>query len=144
MRDFFRVAAAVPAVSPANTKKNIESIRSIIEQACKNDVAVVVFPELCITGYTCADLFHNRALLDDARTALSDLLKATAELNIVFAVGLPLEKDNRLYNVAAICHKGRVCAFIPKTYIPNYNEFYEKRWFALKTGLDEYGRVWRL
>lgn len=130
MRDFFRVAAAVPAVSPANTNKNIESIRAILENACDNDVEVVVFPELCITGYTCADLFHNRALLDDAYTALDTLLKATEELNIVFAVGLPFEKDNRLYNVAALCYKGCVCAFVPKTYIPNYNEFYEKRWFA--------------
>lgn len=133
MNEFFRVAAAVPAVDLANPKDNVNNIVSMLGEALEVKVGFVVLPEMCITGYTCADLFHHRTLLDEARAALVELCEATSRgslSSLTFAVGMPLEVDGQVYNVAAVCAGGRVLAFIPKTYIPNYNEFYEKRWFA--------------
>lgn len=133
MDDFFRVAAAVPAVDLANPKANVDNILRILGEAVEAGAGFVVLPEMSLTGYTCADLFHHRTLLDESLAALTKLCCETSTvpfLGLTFAVGMPLEVDGQVYNVAAVCAGGKVVAFIPKTYIPNYNEFYEKRWFA--------------
>lgn len=126
---FLRVAAAVPSVQPGDTVFNTESITDMISRLEKSDVDVVVFPEMSLTGYTCADLFHSSVLLESVGDAVARICRATAGAGspLVF-VGAPLVIDGQLYN-CAIAIRGRILAVIPKTYIPNYNEFYEKRWW---------------
>src|SRR5437899_5758458 len=128
---FVRAAAAVPSLRVADCSHNAEGILKLLKRAESEQVAVVVFPELSLTGYTCADLFHQTAL---QRSALSALEKVVDEGSAVFsgltAVGLPLALDDRLFNCAAIFHAGRILGIIPKSFLPNYKEFYEERWFA--------------
>jgi NAD+ synthase (glutamine-hydrolysing) len=90
----------------------------------------MVFPELSVTGYTCSDLFHQRSLLRGAESALDRILAETAGIDMLAAVGMPVEADNQLFNCAVVIHDGRILGVVPKTFIPNYNEYYEKRWFA--------------
>ena len=127
---FLRVAAAVPVVHVGNPAENKTEILRLIEEAQKQHVSVIVFPELSLTGYTCADLFHQTVLLRKAESELLSLLDNTKTLNIISAVGLPVAADNQLFNCAILFFKGRILGVVPKTYIPNYNEFYEKRWFS--------------
>ncbi len=127
---FIRVAAAVPTVQVANTTYNAKQTLELIKQAVGQSVRVVVFPELGLTGYTCGDLFLQPTLLDGAEAALATLLKQTQKLDIVFIVGMPVRADTVLLNAAVVCYKGQICGIIPKTYLPNYNEFYEGRWFV--------------
>lgn len=131
MKDgFFRVSAAIPAVQPADIEFNTASIINEISQLRDQSIDLVVFPEMCVTGYTCGDLFHNSALLDSVEPALQQISEATQVAGSpVVIVGSPLMMDGTLYNCAVII-KDHVLAVIPKTYIPNYNEFYEKRWWA--------------
>ncbi len=130
MKGFIKVASAVPAVTIADPQANLESIVRLTERMANDGVALAVFPEMCITGYTCGDLFHSMPLLEGARTALAQLVERTAALPITIVVGLPLAYNNTLYNVAAVVSGGHVLGVVPKTYIPNYNEFYEKRWWV--------------
>jgi NAD+ synthase (glutamine-hydrolysing) len=125
-----RVATAIPTVKVADCRANLEQHIQLSHQAAEQGVQLLVFPELSLTGYTCADLFQQPMLVDGAMQALSQLAAATRDVATCLCVGLPLAYANRLYNVAAVLHEGRVRAFIPKTYIPNYSEFYEARWFA--------------
>lgn len=127
---FIKVAAAIPAVQVANCKANSRAIEQLLEQASTKGVQLLGFPELCITGYTCADLFHNKLLIDQAEQALAELIQNTAHLNIVTIVGLPLLVKNQLFNCAVVFQQGQILGVVPKKHIPNYNEFYEKRWFA--------------
>ncbi|MCX7614454.1 MAG: NAD(+) synthase, partial [Clostridiales bacterium] len=127
---FLRVGAGVPTTHVGNPAKNKTELLNLMEQADKQHVSVLVFPELSLTGYTCADLFHQTALLKGAQKELLSLIENTKELNIVAAVGLPVYVDNQLFNCAVLFYKGRILGVVPKTYIPNYNEFYEKRWFS--------------
>ena len=127
---YVRAAAAVPRVKVADPAANAREIAALIKKGAAEGVKVMVFPELSVTGYTCADLFHQRGLLDAAQGALRSILSDTADLDMLAAVGLPVEADNQLFNCAAVLHKGSVLAVVPKIFIPNYNEFYEKRWFA--------------
>ena len=127
---FVKVAAAVPAVKVADVDYNVQQIESIIAQAEGRGVEVIVFPELCITGYTCQDLFKEQLLLDRAEGAIITLLDFTRKLNIISIVGLPVIINGLLYNCAAVIQGGQILGVIPKTYLPNYAEFYEKRWFA--------------
>ena len=130
---YFRVAAAVPPVQPADVAANTEAIVSMIENL-DHDIDLVVFPELCVTGYTCGDLFHNLTLLDTVGDALSRICEATAAPHSpVAVVGAPIRCGDAIYN-CAVAVRGRVLAVVPKTYIPNYNEFYEKRWWAPAPG----------
>lgn len=133
---FVKVAAAVPGVHLANPKGNIQEIENLIIQAEGKGVEVIVFPELCVTGYSCGDLFGQQMLLEEAELALMTLLDFTRSLQITSIVGLPVEWNNRLLNCAAIVQKGRLLALVPKTYIPNYKEFYEKRWFQSGDGIE--------
>lgn len=130
MLDFIRVAACVPEVSVGNVGQNVKEILGQAREAEKKAPQLTVFPELSLTGYTCADLFFQSTLLEDAKAGLREIIGASAELSAVLAVGLPLEVTGSLYNCAAVVHGGKLLGIVPKTYIPNYNEFYEKRWFT--------------
>ena len=100
------------------------------------DIKVLALPELCVTGYTCGDLFLQDALLQGAEDALSCILEETSTLDMLTAVGLPVRCQNELYNCAAVISKGRILGLVPKNHIPNYGEFYEARWFTSGEGLD--------
>lgn len=131
--DFVRVGSAVPRVYVADCKKNVNQIVSLIDQAAKKGVQLLVFPELCLTGYTCGDLFLQPTLLDSVCTAL----KAVADASpIVSIIGLPLSVSGRLYNCAAVVGNGNIYGIVPKTHLPNYSEFYESRWFASALDTD--------
>lgn len=133
---FVKVAAASPMVKVADCKYNSEQIYKMIEQAAAQHVSIVVFPELSITGYTCGDLFNQRLLIDKAKESLVDLCEKTESLSIVSIVGFPLQIETKLYNVAAVISRGRIHGIVPKVYLPNYSEFYEKRWFSSAAELN--------
>jgi len=126
---FVRVGAAVPEMKVADCRFNTMKIIEIMEEAKDKDVYLTVFPELCITGYTCGDLFQQSLLLDMALKSLKEIADKSSEWNNIFIVGLPLLIEQQLYNCAAVIQKGKIRGIVPKRYIPNYNEFYEKRWF---------------
>ena len=131
-----KVAAAIPSVKVADCEYNIQQIESIIAKAEGRGVEVIVFPELCITGYTCQDLFRQSLLLEKAETAVLMLLDFSRNLDIISIVGLPVVVGDVLLNCAAVIQKGDLLGLIPKTYLPNYSEFYEKRWFASSQDLQ--------
>ncbi|MDO4195388.1 MAG: NAD(+) synthase [Prevotellaceae bacterium] len=126
---YVKVGAAVPSVKVADIDYNVEHIKAIIDQAVAEGVEILVFPELCITGYTCQDLFRGTYLLDKSDEALIDLLRYCRDLPIVVIVGAPVRQDNRLFNAAVVLAGGTYYT-VNKTYLPNYGEFYEKRWFS--------------
>lgn len=127
---YIKVAAAVPSVKVADIDYNLQQIENIIAVEEGKGVEIIVFPEFSLTGYTCQDLFQQQILLEEAETATLRLKEFTRQLDIICIVGLPVEVGNILLNCAAVIQKGEVLALIPKTYLPNYAEFYEKRWFA--------------
>ena len=131
---FVRVAAATPDIRVADTTHNIRQIRDLLDRA-PADTALMVFPELCITGYTCGDLFLQPALLRAAEDAVRTLLDQTADRDTVFLVGVPVAAGGRLYNCAAVCQRGRLLGLVPKTHLPNYSEFYEARHFSSGRGV---------
>ena len=127
---YIKVASAVPLVSVANCNENVKNIENLIAQAEGQGVEIIVFPELCLTGYTCQDLFRQHVLLDAAEVAVMKLLEFTNQLDIIAIVGAPVAVGDLLLNCAIVIQKGHVLGIVPKTYLPNYSEFYEKRWFA--------------
>ncbi len=127
---YIRVAAAVPQVNVADVEYNVSHIVDCARRAAEAGAQLVVFPELCVTSYTCADLFANEVLLDSAERAIVTISEATAAMGIIAVVGAPVRADGHLYNCAVVMHQGRILGFVPKTYLPNYKEFYEKRWFT--------------
>ena len=127
---YLRVAAAVPRVNVADVDFNLKSILEMVHKACEQHVDLLVLPELAVTGYTCGDLFHNSELLYAAQRAIGTLCEETANINMAVVVGAPVLRDGRLYNCAVFIHDGEVKGYVPKTYLPCYKEFYEKRWFA--------------
>lgn len=127
---FFRAAAIIPAVSVADCQSNAASIIDLAERAVGRGAALVVSPEMSVSGYTCGDLFHNFTLLDGINTALKKILEWSETKDVLLVVGAPLAKDGVLYNCAIFIARGKAIAAIPKTYLPNYNEFYEKRWWV--------------
>lgn len=127
---FFRVAAATPACSVADCRSNAASIVSLAHEAAKAGVALTVFPELSVTGYTCGDLFAQEILARSAREAVLSIAEETRSLAITLVVGFPFSWRNRRYNCAAVVSGGAVRGIVPKTHIPNYGEFYELRHFA--------------
>ena len=130
MLDFIRVAAAVPDVAVGNAAENTDRIIEKAAEAENKSPQLTVFPELALTGYTCADLFFQQTLLRSAREGLKKIVSCSEAFSSVIAVGLPLEIHGALYNCAAVIYRGRLYGIVPKTYIPTYNEFYEKRWFT--------------
>ncbi len=131
MKDhFLRVAAATPKIRVADPEYNLTQIKEQVKAGVDSGAKVIAFPELSICGYTCGDLFLQSSLVESCMEALRELLIFTEKMDAVIAVGLPVEKGMRLYNVAAFLHRGRMLGFVPKRNIPNYSEFYEKRHFA--------------
>ena len=127
---FIKVAALTPKVKVADTTYNREQICMLIDEAQEKGAKILVFPELCITGYTCGDLFYQELLLREAKKELLAIAKYTERKDCLVFVGLPLEHQGKLYNVAAAIAQGKVLGLVPKTHIPNYNEFYERRHFV--------------
>ncbi len=127
---FIRVAAASPKIKVGDVDYNVLQTVSLARKAAAKDTAVIVFPELGITGYTCGDLFEQKALLDKAKIGLFDLAEQTSDLNTVIIAGLPYELGGKLFNVAAVIHQGDIIGIVPKQNVPNYSEFYEMRHFT--------------
>lgn len=136
---YVRVAAAVPAVRVADCEFNSRHIVDMFAKAAKQGVEIIVFPELCVTGYTCGDLFEQSLLLESADHAIADILSQTADTDTVGIIGAPLRHKGSIVNAAIVFCHGRIVGVVPKTYLPNYKEFYEKRWFisALQLRPDE-------
>ena len=128
MRGLVRVGAAVPSLALGNVKENMKRHLAMMREAKEKHVSIVTFPELSLTGYTCGDLFFQRRLLDDVTDALLALKEEMPE-GILAVVGAPLEIEGALYNCAVVLHKGEIISAVPKTFLPNNGEFYEKRWF---------------
>lgn len=133
---YFRVASAVPTVSVGDVRSNTEAIISMARELASKHVRIASFPELCITGYTCGDLFHNEVLPEAAEEAIKTLLIESRTINCIIIVGVPVRSRMALYNCAAVIYNGELKALVPKTYIPNYNEFYEKRWWTSGLNID--------
>lgn len=130
MRDgFIKVAAGTPKIRVADCRFNAEQVFTLMREAARQGVRVLALPELCLTGYTCADLFLQDTLLRGAEEGLATVLEATKNLDMVTALGLPVRHQGKLYNCAAVIHRGEILAVVPKTHLPNYGEFYERRWF---------------
>lgn len=127
---YVKVAAAVPRVKVADCKFNAARIENEIIIADGKGVQIIIFPELSITGYTCGDLFGQQLLLEEAEMGLMQMLNSTRQLDIISIVGMPIAVNGALLNAAVVFQKGKVLGVVPKTYLPNYKEFYEKRWFT--------------
>ena len=128
---FVRVAAAVPAVKVADCKFNAQQIETQIAIADGKGVQIIIFPELSITGYTCADLFGQTLLLEEAEIALMQIMNNTRQMDIISIIGMPVVMNSTLLNCAVVCQKGKILGIVPKTYLPNYKEFYEQRHIPL-------------
>jgi NAD+ synthase (glutamine-hydrolysing) len=128
--NFVRVAVAIPELRVADPAFNARQVVELLEESARRRAALAVFPELGLTAYSCEDLFHQQALLDAAVGALAEVARASAGLDLLAVVGLPVRVDGLLYNCAAVLHRGRILGVVPKTYPPNYREFYELRHFA--------------
>ena len=131
MRDgFIKVALGSPIVQVADVAYNVERVKDLVERAAKGGARLVVLPELCLTGYTCGDLFLQQSLQEAAVEGLSSVVLFSRGYDLVIVVGLPLALGSRLYNVAAVVYNGKILGVVPKSHIPNYREFYERRWFS--------------
>lgn len=133
---YIKVAAAIPLVKVADCEYNVKMMETMISQAEESGVEIIVFPELSVTGYTCQDLFRQQALLEHAEAGVVKLLDFTRKMDVISIVGIPVVVGDLLLNCAVVIQKGGILAFIPKTYLPNYSEFYEKRWFASSQDLQ--------
>ena len=130
MRDgFIKVAAGTPKIRVADCDYNAGQIIALMREAAAQGVKVLALPELCLTGYTCGDLFLQSTLLDGAERALGCILEETKELDMLTALGMPVRAGGKLFNCAVVIQNGSILAIVPKTYLPNYGEFYEGRWF---------------
>ncbi len=137
MKDgFICVAAGTPKIRVADCRHNAEQIFTMMREADMQGVKILALPELCLTGYTCGDLFLQDTLLDGAAEGLRTILEATRHLEVLTALGMPVRAGGKLYNCAVVIQKGEILAVAPKTYLPNYGEFYEKRWFESGESLD--------
>ncbi len=127
---FVRVAAAVPKVNLADPERNAENICGLIDKAEEEQVSLLAFPELCVTGYSCADLFGQNLLIESAEKAVAEIARHTEGLAVTAVIGVPLRFSGHLYNCAAIIRNGKIHGLVPKIHLPNYGEFYEARWFS--------------
>lgn len=134
---FVKVAAAVPRVKVANCKFNSERLEGLIAIAEGKGVQILTFPEMCITGYTCGDLFAQQLLLEQAEMALMQILNNTRQLDIISILGMPVIVNSTIINAAVAIQKGKILGVVPKTYLPNYKEFYEQRWFTSALQVSE-------
>ena len=127
---FIRIGTITPKLKVADVEFNTNELIKEIKNATTNKVSIVLTPELSLTGYTCADLFQQNILLEECINNLNRLLEETKNLDIISIIGIPIKHENKLYNTAVVINKGKILGIIPKSYIPNYKEFYEQRWFA--------------
>ncbi|MCD8306737.1 MAG: hypothetical protein LUD51_00700, partial [Clostridia bacterium] len=127
---FVKVCAATPSIRVADISYNEESILASLTECISKGARLAVFPELCLTGYTCGDLFNQQALISKVQDAIADIAEKTKESDILFFIGAPVEHQNRLYNCAVALCRGRILGLVPKTSLPNYGEFYERRHFT--------------
>ena len=127
---FVKVAAATPDIRVADVAYNVEQIKKQMDEADEQGAKVVVFPELCLTGYTCGDLFGQEILLKAVKEGLRELTEYTKEKDGLYFVGAPAEVEGKLYNVAAAMNQGRLLGLTTKSFLPNYGEFYEMRQFT--------------
>ena len=134
---FVKAATAIPSVKVADCKYNAERIESLITIAEGKGVQIIVFPELCVTAYTCGDLFAQQLLLQEAEMALLQIMSNTRQLDIISIVGMPVTFNSTLLNTAVVIQKGKILGIVPKTYLPNYKEFYEMRWFSSALNIQE-------
>ena len=134
---FVKVASAIPLVKFADCQYNVEQIESLVIQAEGKGIEIICLPELSLTAYTCQDLFQQQLLTDEAEMALIHLMNTTRSLDIISLVGLPVPFHGALLNCAAVIQRGKILGLVPKTYLPNYKEFYEKRWFVSGTDVSE-------
>lgn len=134
---FVKVAAAIPMVKVADCEFNVQQILNLISAAEGKGVEIIAFPELCLTGYSCGDLFQQTLLLEEAEIALMKIVNVTRQMNIISIVGMPIVHKGALINAAVVLQKGKVLGVVPKTFIPNYKEFYEKRWFTSAKDLPD-------
>lgn len=134
---FVKIAAATPVVKVADCKSNALQIESLMAIAEGKGVQITIFPELSITGYTCGDLFAQQLLLEDAEAALMQILSNTRQLGITAILGMPISINSVLINAAVVINRGKILGIVPKTYLPNYKEFYEQRWFTSATDINE-------
>ena len=134
---FVKVAAAVPRVKIADCNFNAKQLESLIAVADGKGVQIITFPEMCITAYTCGDLFGQQLLLEEAEMGLIHIISNTRQLDIIAILGMPIAMNGVLLNAAVVIQKGKVLGVVPKTYLPNYKEFYEKRWFTSAVDVSE-------
>ena len=134
---FVKVASAIPSVKVADPQYNVDQIESLVIQAEGKGVEIICMPELSLTAYSCGDLFGQQLLLDEAEMALIHLMNTTRSLNIISIVGLPVPYGGALINCAAVVQRGKILGLVPKTFLPNYREFYEKRWFQSGADIPE-------
>ena len=127
---FIRIAVAIPQLKIADCSFNKEKIERLVQKAIEKEVQIICFPELSITGYTCGDLFNQRLLSEQAESGIACLLSALASCDITFIIGAPILVNEKLFNTALVCQSGKILGAVPKTHLPCYNEFYEKRWFS--------------
>ena len=139
---FFRVRAYVPELKVGDTEFNSRQIIEAVKEAEKDGVRCMVFPELCVTGYTCGDLFEQQLLMKKALEAIDAIMEATRDCNVMFAIGAPVIVEGKRYNCAIMIYNGRVVGVVPKTYLPNYGEFYEKRWFSSGKNINTTIYLW--
>lgn len=134
---YVRCAAASLRMEVANPRWNEQEMEHVIAEAVSNGVAILVLPECAMTGYTCADLFFQKTLLEETEHQIAKLKKFLEGKEIIVAVGAPIQIENKLYNMGIVLQNGHILGMVPKTYLPNYNEFYEQRWFASSADLKE-------
>ena len=134
---FFKVAAAVPHVTVADCRENAGHIIKQIKEAAYDGVQLIAFPELSLTSYTCGDLFGQRLLLEDAEQEMKRILDETSFSDILCVAGMPVAMGDKMYNCAVVFQSGHVLGVVPKTFLPNYKEFYEKRWFTSASDVCE-------
>ena len=127
---FVKVAAATPKIKVADVEYNMNLICKEIDEAAKNGIKLIVFPELCLTGYTCSDLFWQTFMLKDVNEKTLLIAEHSSEYDMVVMVGIPFEHNGKLYNVAVVLYKGKILGIVPKKHLPNYSEFYEARHFT--------------
>ncbi len=133
---FARVAAATPSLKVADCAYNTKVIISLINKAAEDRVSAIVFPEMCVTGYTCGDLFHQSLLLDECENSVKEIINCSQSKDIIIIINIPVRVSNRLYNSSAVICNGAMKGLVPKTYLPNYNEFYDMRWFSPSSELN--------
>ena len=134
---FLKVCTVTPKMRLADCTYNIKEIIKTMKEAAQNGASLAVYPELCVTGYSCGDLFYQVNLIEEVECGIVTLLKETQDLELVAVIGVPITVGNGLYNTAIIINKGKIIGIVPKTYLPNYGEFYEKRWFSAAHNLTQ-------